>query len=168
MPARRVPQDSGTDTPDLEGAPMPAIIDGKIVMPDPRPVMATRSPVRYRGPSDATRRAVLERDGYCCVCCGQSVRGRRYSLQLRGSLGSSGRCDPAATAMSNLVTMAGSATTGCRSRVESWLGPDDGREDSRKGYRLGADQDARAVPVWYARERWAGWRWLTDDGLMLL
>ena len=35
------------------------------------------------GPDRATRELVYERDGWACVCCGQSVIGRPYSLGHR-------------------------------------------------------------------------------------
>jgi hypothetical protein len=59
-------------------------------------------PNRNSGPSPAVRALVLARDGHCCVCCGVSVIGRRYSLAHRLRAGQGGKPVP-----SNLVTLAG-------------------------------------------------------------
>lgn len=158
--------------PIRRGRPGPHRTPGELVLaasglPPARLVVATRAPARHTGPSDATRLAVLERDEYACVCCGQSILGQWYSLQHRDARGMGGTSDPAANLPSQLITMLGTGTTGCHGRVELWLGEDGGREDSRKGYRLEEGQDPRKTAVWYVREHWAGWRRPADDGRLL-
>jgi hypothetical protein len=83
-----------------------------------------RSAPKDTGPSRTTRRLVLERDGYACVCCGQSVIGRRYSLQ-------------------HLLTVLGTGTTGCHLRIDSRAHP----RDEAKGYTVRSGQDPHSVSV---------------------
>jgi hypothetical protein len=109
------------------------------------------------------RAAILARDDYCCVCCGQSILGQRYSIQDRDARGMGGTLDPANNRMSNGITMPGSGTTLCHGRVEDHDDPEDGP----KGYRLENGQSPLSTPVWYVREFTAQWLWLADDGQLL-
>jgi hypothetical protein len=116
---------------------------------------------RDTGPSRKVRRMVLERDAYCCVCCGKSVTGQVYSLQPRDARGSGGTSDPMANSPVNLITMLGDGISGCHGRVELHLGPDDGLN----GYRLETGQDPALTPVWRVSEYGvARWAWPTDKG----
>jgi hypothetical protein len=116
---------------------------------------------RDTGPSRKVRKLVLERDDYCCVCCGKSVIGQVYSLQHRDARGSGGTSDPMANSPVNLVTMLGDGLTGCHGRVELREDPADGR----KGYRLDAGQDPALTPVWRVNEFGVGrWAWPAHDG----
>jgi hypothetical protein len=116
---------------------------------------------RDTGPSKRTRKLVLERDGYCCVCCGKSVIDQVYSLQHRDARGSGGTSDPMANSPVNLVTMLGDGITGCHGRVELRKDPADGP----KGYRLETGQDPALTPVWRVNEfGLARWAWPTSKG----
>lgn len=92
---------------------------------------------------DLTREFVLARDGYRCVCCGESIIDREYSLQHRDARGMGGSRDPHSGCACNLVTMLGSATTLCHGRVESNTDP----EDEARGFALRSGQVARLTPV---------------------
>lgn len=108
------------------------------------------------GPTPAVRRLVLERDGRCCVCCGQSVIGQRYSLghRLRASQG--GKAVP-----ENLLTFLGWGGEACHGRIDLYR--DDG--DEVKGYRIrsgiGPEHDPLYVPVTLFDGRMV---WLTPAG----
>lgn len=65
---------------------------------------------------------VLARDDHSCVCCGTPVRGDRgvdWSIGHRKPRGLGGSSDPAINRPSNLITLAGSGTTGCHGAMES-------------------------------------------------
>jgi len=99
---------------------------------------------------------VLERDGYACVCCGQSVIGQRYSLghRLRASQG--GRAVP-----SNLLTFLGWGGEGHHGRIDSRRDP----ADEAKGFTVRSWQNPADVPVMVFSEHGSGvlaWAW--DDG----
>ena len=57
---------------------------------------------RDTGPDDLTRKAVYERDGYACVCCGQSIIGRLHSVGHRKR-----RSQGGSNETSNLLTFLG-------------------------------------------------------------
>jgi hypothetical protein len=121
------------------------------VRPDDRLKPGDSSP---RGPDlpAETRRLVLERDGYACVCCGASVLGRPYSLQHRKRRSQGGGNSP-----SNLITV----TTGCHARIGSRADP----ADEAKGYTCRGWQDPAGVPVMVFRPGGLGAAvWLADDG----
>jgi hypothetical protein len=108
------------------------------------------------GPTPKVRRLVLERDGYACVCCGQSIIGQRYSLghRLRASQG--GKAVP-----SNLLTFLGWGGEACHGRIDSRRDP----EDEAKGYTVRSWQDPALVPVMLFSEHGSGVSvWLTDAG----
>ena len=98
------------------------------------------------GPDRTTRALVLERDDWCCFCCGTPIIGRLYSLQHRDSRGMGGSKNPLKNSPANLITLLGSATTDCHGRVE-------GRHvaDNVAGYWLKTGQDPAATPVLHWR-----------------
>jgi HNH endonuclease len=61
------------------------------------------------------RALVLARDGYACARCGKLLHGDYYSLHHRLPRGRGGT-----HTAENLVTLCGSATTGCHHMVESY------------------------------------------------
>lgn len=97
-----------------------------------------RKPPRYTGPGKLTRETVLERDGYACVCCGQSVIGQVYSLQHRKR-----RSQGGSNCTCNLLVVLGSGSTGHHWRIDSRIDP----EDEAKGYTVRSGQDPASVPV---------------------
>jgi hypothetical protein len=128
--------------------------------PARKPARPARAP-GYTGPSRKVRKLVLERDAYCCVCCGRSVIGQVYSLQHRDARGSGGTSDPMANSPVNLLTMLGDGITGCHGRVELRKDPADGP----KGYRLESGQDPALTPAWRVNEFGTGrWAWPAHDG----
>lgn len=101
------------------------------------------------------RGLVLERDGYACVCCGQSVIGESYSIRLRKPVSQGGKAIP-----ENLITLLGRGCESHRGRVELCRDP----EDAVKGYRVTSEEDPLLVPVLYALPTGLAWFWLTSDG----
>lgn len=94
---------------------------------------------RDTGPDDATRKLVLERDWYRCVCCGKSITGRRYSLQHRKRRSQGGDNSP-----SNLVLLCGAVGEpgSCRDACD-WRSPE--MED--RGFWLCPNEDPALIPV---------------------
>lgn len=119
--------------------------------PAPARVPAAR-PRRRTGPDAQTRKLVLERDGYACVCCGTPVAGRRYSLAHRKRASQGGKAVP-----ENLIVLLGLGAEQHHGRVDLYKDP----ADAAKGYRLKSAQDPASVPVEYAGQ---GWFWLLPDG----
>lgn len=118
-----------------------------------QPKIAAR---RETGPSRKVRTLVLARDSYACVCCGQSVIGRPYSLQHRKRRSQGGGNDP-----SNLITVLGTGTTGCHERIDSRRDP----HDEARGYTVRSWQDPALIPVVVFSEGCPGvTAWLWDDG----
>jgi hypothetical protein len=116
-------------------------------------------PNRNSGPSAAVRALCLARDGHCCVCCGVSVIGRRYSLAHRLRAGQGGKPVP-----SNLVTLAGLGGELCHGRVDFRRDP----SDAAKGYSLRSYQNPLLVPVTVFSPHGSGMTlWLGDDGKYL-
>ena len=119
---------------------------------------APRKPAAARdtGPSPKVRALVLERDGYACVCCGQSVIGQEYSLQHRQRRSQGGGNTPP-----NLVTVLGSGSRGHHWRIDSRRDP----ADEAKGYTVRSWDDPALVPVTVMSADMTGAVvWLTDDG----
>jgi hypothetical protein len=115
-----------------------------------------QKPARDTGPDAKTRKLVLERDGYACVCCGWSILGQPYSLQHRKRRSQGGGNSPP-----NLITVLGTGTTGCHLRIDSRIDP----EDEEKGYTVRSWQDPADVPVMVFSEHGSGATvWLTADG----
>jgi hypothetical protein len=93
---------------------MPPIISCKIVIPDPRPVMATRSPARYTGPSDEVRAAALKLNGRACARCHRPIeRLRRWTLWRLGPRVPGVQDEPG-----GFMILCGTARTGCRGLIE--------------------------------------------------
>jgi hypothetical protein len=100
-------------------------------------------------PDTATRRLVLQRDGYACVCCGMPFLGKPYSVQHRKQRSQGGTNSP-----SNLIMVLGT----CTERIRSHRDP----RDEESGYSLRTDQDPELVPILlYGRVG----VWLAPDGL---
>ena len=101
-------------------------------------------PRRDTGPDQKTRGLVLARDNWRCVACGKPVGGACtwWSLQHRVARGQGGGNEPF-----NLITMCGSATTGCHARCEAR-----DREFQARGYWLESWQDPRTEPVMVVTE----------------
>jgi hypothetical protein len=120
---------------------------------------APLDPNRNSGPSDAVRALVLARDGHCCVCCGISIIGKRYSLAHRLRAGQGGK--PVA---SNLVILAGLGGEQCHGRVDFRRDP----SDAAKGYSLRSYQNPLLVPVTVFSPDGPGMAlWLDDSGKYL-
>jgi hypothetical protein len=143
VPLSRIPREPGTRQ---RRAPLAAR----------EPETRTRRAARDTGPSRKVRELVLARDSYACVCCGQSVIGRPYSLQHRKRRSQGGTNDP-----SNLVTVLGTGTTGHHERIDSRRDP----EDEAKGYTVRSWDDPAMVPVMVFSEHGSGVTvWLAGDG----
>ena len=120
------------------------------------PSAGRKTAARDTGPSRKVRALVLERDGHACVCCGQSVTGRPYSLQHRKRRSQGGSNSP-----SNLVVVLGTGTTGCHERIDSRRDP----HDEARGYTVRSWQNPALVPVMIFSEGGSGvTAWLTDAG----
>ena len=119
--------------------------------PDQRPGLG-----RDTGLDAAPRHAVLERDGYACVCCGRTVIGQPYTLQLRKRHSQGGDSSP-----SNLVTVLDTGRTGCRARIDSGCDP----SDEARGYVVRSWEDPALIPVVVSGRHGTGCLvWLTQDG----
>jgi hypothetical protein len=97
---------------------------------------------------------VVRRDGYCCVACGVYIGDRPFSIQHRVARGQGGT-----NALSNLLTLCGSAVTGCHGRCEQRS-----REMQARGYWLESWQDPAAEPVMICGEQSGVTVWLGADG----
>ncbi|ETK36174.1 HNH endonuclease [Microbispora sp. ATCC PTA-5024] len=111
--------------------------------------------------SDKVRKLVLERDNHSCVCCGRSIIGQPYSLQHRRARKMGGSRLPWIDQPQNLITVYGSATTGCHARMESR-----GQADKSRGYVIPAwpEIDPRFIPVQVVTEFGPARVWLTPEG----
>jgi hypothetical protein len=104
----------------------------------------------------ATRNAVLERDGYACVCCGRTIIGQPYTLHPRKRHSQGGDTSP-----SNLVTVLDAGRAGCRARIDSGCDP----SDEAKGYVVRSWDDPALTPVVVSGRHGTGCLvWLTPDG----
>jgi hypothetical protein len=128
----------------------------------PVPAVSRRAPLRTVQRDLVpvkVRRSVLERDGYCCVCCGKSIIGQRYSLAHRVRASQGGKRVP-----SNLITLLGWGGELCHGRVDLYKD----QADEAKGYRLRSGTDPLLVPVMLFSEHGSGVTvWLSDDGRYL-
>jgi hypothetical protein len=120
-------------------------------LPKPAPVrLATVS--REEVPPHV-RRLVLERDGYCCVCCGRSILGQRYSLGQRLRANQGGKALP-----SNLITLLGWGGELCRGRIDLYEDP----MDAVNGYRVESWEDPALIPVMVFAPAGLARVWLTE------
>ena len=123
-----------------------------------------RKAVRDTGPSARTRKAVYERDGWCCVCCGTPVQDRPHSVGHRKRRSQGGPND-----LSNLLTFLGLGTNPLdpddhHARIDSRRDP----SDEAKGYSLRSHQDPFLVPVLVGSVSGSKTQvWLSDDGRYL-
>ena len=118
------------------------------------------------GPTRKTRMQALKRDDGRCVRCGEIVADPDsgaplidWSLQHRRARGMGGSKDPVTNSLENLITLCGSATTGCHGDVET------NRESGRRfGYAVPQWRDPGVMPVQHWR---LGWAWPTPDGVWI-
>ena len=98
-------------------------------------------------PSQATRTAVLERDRYRCVRCGQSIRNSQYSIHHRRLRS---HPYPGLHEIHNLITLCGSGTTGCHGWVHAHP-----KEAYEHGWMVHGWANPEEIPVeyWDNRER---------------
>lgn len=103
------------------------------------------------------RAIVLERDGYTCQRCAVYIGPfGTYSLQHRRPRGMGGSRRPETNLPGNLITLCGTATTGCHEYVESH------RHDAHlTGYLL---PQSVAFPALEPVKTYRGWLLLSDDG----
>ena len=107
------------------------------------------------GIAPATRKAVYERDGHCCSRCGAPT-GSNRSIHHRKPRQMGGTRDPRIHALSNLVLLCGSGTTGCHGWIESHRA-----EALDQGWLVSAfEADPASVPVRYFDRS----TWFHDDG----
>ena len=104
-------------------------------------------------PTAKTRKLVLARDDYACVCCHVPIWSLPFDLQHRDARGMGGTSNPLANSPINLITL----LRRCHRRVESRQNPD----DNTKSYWLRMGQDPALTPVTYWDRRVA---WLTTTG----
>jgi hypothetical protein len=114
---------------------------------------------RDTGPSAKTRKAVYERDGNCCVCCGTELAGRPRSAGHRKR-----RAQGGGNETSNLLTFLGLGVNPFdlddhHARIDSRRDP----EDEAKGYTVRSWGDPAAVPVMIASQ-YGVTVWLDDAG----
>jgi DNA-directed RNA polymerase subunit N (RpoN/RPB10) len=111
-------------------------------------IYMTRSFTQSRHLSPQTMWLVLERDGYQCFCCGESVIGQRYTIWRRNHT----RGD----SPENLITVLGTPSTGCMERLERG-----DPLDEAKGYVLKPAEDPERIP---ALRHGRTQVWLTPEG----
>lgn len=112
------------------------------------------------GPTKKTRLLVLIRDQWLCQVCGRNLASAYltgdYSLQHRRARGMGGSRRPDTNAASNLLTVCGSATTGCHGWIEANPIP-----AGLRGWRIGQTQTPASEPVLTYTH---GWVLLDDNG----
>jgi hypothetical protein len=139
----------------VEGCPCGEVHTSKPATPGRTP-LAQAPRGQKDGIPQRVRKLVLDRDGYCCVCCGRSIFGQRYSLGHRVRAGQGGKASP-----ENLITVLGWGGEGHHGRIDLFKDPEDGR----KGYRLPSTADPAQVPVLIVSgEGDAFWARLTRSG----
>jgi hypothetical protein len=118
-------------------------------------------PRKDTGPSARTRKAVYERDNWCCACCGTPVLGRPHSVGHRKRRSQGGPND-----LPNLLTFLGLGINSLdpddhHARIDSRRDP----SDEAKGYSLRSYQNPLLIPVTVFGPGGPGLRlWLTGDG----
>lgn len=115
----------------------------------------------------ATREMVLARDNHACVSCGRSIHtSLGYSIQHRIPRGMGGsKHDPRINLPSNLITLCGSATTGCHGWAES--SRNDAREQGYLLYRLSEPAKVAVLTElgWTFYDDVGSYSWPTEDNL---
>ncbi|MGH1563075.1 HNH endonuclease [Mumia sp. DW29H23] len=99
----------------------------------------------------AVRQDVYDRDAHRCVRCG---KGGQLTIQHRIGRGMGGTRDPKVAAVSNLLALCGSGTTGCHGWVEHHPILADAH---------GWSAPRRATTTAWAVYSWRGWIALSDD-----
>lgn len=126
--------------------------------------MAPGNPGKDTGPDRKRRRAVYQRDGYRCVCCGTPIENRPHSVGHRKRRSQGGGND-----MSNLLTFLGLGINPLdpddhHARIDSRRKP----EDEARGYTVRSYLDPRLIGVMYFETSGSGLtRFLGDDGSLL-
>lgn len=116
--------------------------------------------MRSTGPDRATVMLVLNRDGYRCIRCSVPIEGERgsdWSLQHRRPRGLGGTRRLDANSPSNLISLCGSATTGCHGHVESYRA-----EAYTAGWLVSIHADPANVPVLV--DHGSRWVYLDSEG----
>ena len=127
----------------------PVILEGGAARTKPR---QRRKPARDTGPDARTRKLVLERDNYSCVCCGRSILGQHYSLGHRKRASQGGKA-----VASNLLTFLGLGGEQHHGRIDSRRDP----RDEARGLTVRSWRDPALIPVTLLNGAKV---WLTDDG----
>jgi Arc/MetJ-type ribon-helix-helix transcriptional regulator len=99
----------------------------------------------------AVRQLVLARDHWACLCCDQSVLGRRYAIHLRKPWHLGGDASP-----ENLITVLAE----CGERISADCDP----ADEARGYIVGSCDEPALVPVMYSTPAGLTRAWLLPDG----
>jgi hypothetical protein len=97
------------------------------------------------------RQLVLARDNWACLCCGKSILGRPYAVQLRKPWPLGGDVCP-----ENLITVLAE----CGQRITLEYDPG----DRAAGFGVGACDDPASVPVAYSTAAGSAKVWLRRDG----
>ena len=125
-----------------------------------------RTPLRQgrdTGPSPEVKKAVYERDGWCCACCGTFLARRPHSIGHRQR-----RAQGVDNSMPNLLAFLGLGVNPLdpddhHARIDSRLLP----SDAARGLSLKSGQVPAEVPVEYMTPDGLDGRWLTHDGRRL-
>jgi hypothetical protein len=97
------------------------------------------------------RQLVLARDNWACLCCGKSILGRPYAVQLRKPWHLGGDTSP-----ENLITVLAE----CGDRIMFQCDP----ADRARGYGIGSSDEPASVPVAYTTAAGLTRVWLLPDG----
>ena len=97
------------------------------------------------------RQLVLARDNWACLCCGKTILGRPYAIQLRKPWHLGGDISP-----ENLITVQAE----CGDRITLGCDP----ADQTRGYEIGPFDDPASVPVAYSTAAGSAKVWLLPDG----
>jgi hypothetical protein len=133
--------------------------------------LRTRSPLRRAavtarrratGPTLRTVELALERAGYSCeVCDGLigDIRGWDWSAHHRAPRQAGGTRDAAYNAITNLLIVCGSGTTGCHGLIEAHR-----TTAYTAGWLVHRGQDPTTVPILRLDQGYTWWLLTTDGG----